>query len=135
MQERHEFAGGAFKGLFVDEAAAAGRGVPQLSVDVGRRERDVMNAFAILLQKPGDRTLGRRGLEQFEMDFAHMEKCRPHFLRWHLFAVLAFEPERFFVVRDRFVEGADGAEVSDGEAVAGRRWSCQRSARGSCARR
>lgn len=108
MQERHEFAGGAFKGLLMDEAASAGGGVPQLGVDVGRRERDVMNAFTILLQKLGNWTLGRRGLEQFEMDFAHMKKCRPHFLRRHFFAVLAFEPERFFVVRDRFVEGADG---------------------------
>jgi hypothetical protein len=112
MQKGDELSRRSLEWFFVNEFHAGVGGAFKLRRYVGGSERDVVNAFAILLQKFCDGAVRRRGLEQFQVDFSDREKRGAHFLRSNFLAVFAAQSERFFVVGDGLVERADrDAEV------------------------
>ncbi len=77
----------------------------QLDFNIICVERQMMNAAGrIFFEKFCDRAIRISRLQKFDVNFANGEKCCANFLRWHLLATFAFQTERLFIIRHRFIE-------------------------------
>jgi len=108
MEEGHPFIVSTGNGLVVNERDAGIRRVGELRLNAVGGKGDMVNAFAMLLEKLGDRAFRGGGLQQFQMDIAHLEKRGAHFLRLHHFRVFTGQAKAFFIVGDGFFQILNG---------------------------
>ena len=100
MEKGDEFARRALEGFLVDEPDTCAGSLFELRFHIVAAKSNVMNAAGgILLQKFGDRAFGMGRLQEFQMHLADGKEGGAHLLRGDFFAVLAFQPQRFFVIR------------------------------------
>lgn len=105
MKESDELPSRSVERLFVNEFNARLRRLFQLRFDIVTPERDVMNPSVwVLFQELGDGAFRIGRLKQFKMDLTHREESGADLLGFDFFAMLAFEAECLFVVRDSFVQ-------------------------------
>ncbi len=107
MEECDQLAARAFERHLVQQPHAGRLRLAELAADIVGGERDVMDAFPVVLEETRHRAVRRRRLEQLEVHVADGEERGPHFLRGHFLAVLALEAQRLLVIRNRFVQGAN----------------------------
>ena len=109
MEKGDEFSTRAVEGLLVDQADTRLSGLLKLTFDMVCPERDMMNAAVwIFFEELGDRALRVGRFEQLQVDFTDVEEGGADLLREDLLAMLAFQAESFFVVRNGLVERPNG---------------------------
>ena len=115
MQKRDFLGVGAYLGLLVYEGDPLRFRMGEIRNDVVRIESNVVNAaVGIFFKEFGYWTVGRGGLEQFDMDSSDGEESCLDFLVRNFLDAFAFEAEDVFVIWNRIVNGFNGdAEMVD----------------------
>src|SRR5688572_3168316 len=107
MDEGHQRALGTRPRLIVDQPHPASLQLRERRPDVVDAERHMMEAWAALLDKPGDRRIAGGRLEQFQGSRADRNEVRANPLRHHLFGGFDLQTQRIAIERQRLRDVAD----------------------------
>lgn len=108
MNKGDKATAGARSRLFIDQTRSCFLHFPERFAYVPDLNGDVMNARPALVEKPGNRRVGRRRLEQLNPRFANRQHRHADFLLGYFFNAFDLETQRLSIEVSHFRDPVRG---------------------------